>query len=1012
MKRNTFNKALRHLKSTELDEKIQRLNEAPTNNIGGVYSLNKGGFRLGNKDPERIFYPDVDGTWPDGIPGTEGEKTYTRPAGYWDSGPGSVPAVDWDEVIDFSHSGTSTDGFIDATTGTVLSNLPPDSSSFILGPLVDGYTYNHGYDDYTNIGYIQKDTRQFILLGRIQGYWRKGSAGNAGAGRNPARQWGGESDGFTSYNENFTLAMAQWFRDQYVNGTYTKNVSYFYSGGQPQSNNPDPNAPPGSKGGIVGGAGNGGGPDDGPFGSGGDPNIGRPQDPPRKGGPEDAGFPWELFNNLKDWLFGKGKKKKRTDDPFGGPYGPAFGDDETANANRDELIGELERNMDQYGDDPKVKKAVDDWNDALYKAGGGKAAEQQKGQTRDDVIRQGRENLGLPPTPPPTSGDSGRSGSFNYDEYVKSLPPGVRDDMLKGGKTSSPVGDLAIMAATAAATAAAASGTLGAAKAFTSLGTQGGKIGASLASTAASLGRVLSGDANSSSEYNLQLAGKLAGSIISGNPQEIKLSDQAKKDQINSVDPKALEKILQIGKPPTPDANNAVKPTPGMKSDKVLKGGWADQGGVEVNYDPETDSLTITSNKMLRTGEKGDEFGKGQYGHPFNPIEYEKQTKFGDIPDLSPEDIQRGIDRYGLEEPLKALFKQVQTIEAGYGPSQMKGLPPEQDILNQLTSPNQSPDNRLEIFKTIASGLINHAAQGTASNAVALRKAMIDAGIVPPSEVEKTGGGHGQVYSQTSYKGNEIPPELRKIINNKAGIKESYSLTESRKRILREIKQPYTLPEYPKQKLKKYKPNFAGKYSPQNTPDVTACKESDEGVRAKNAAGQMWRTKDKYWSRYQSTERMNVIYDQVGHGDQYWEMIINENQNKKKIRDRKVQEHLNILSHERAMLKENPNFKSPFRKNLKEQETIDAPNDPLFNRVSKKLKSVIDYPDKPSKAGYPNDPPPEMVNGWHPEYGNDRGYYNKLDPQSAAAMPPTGNPEIDAKVHKAKRLKEIIKKKA
>ena len=48
----------------------------------------------------------------------------------------------------------------------------------------------------------------------------------------------------------------------------------------------------------------------------------------------------------------------------------------------------------------------------------------------------------------------------------------------------------------------------------------------------------------------------------------------------------------------------------------------------------------------------------------------------------------------------------------------------------------------------------------------------------------------------------------------------------------------------------------------------------------------------------------------------------------------------------------------------------------------------------------------------HPEYGNKGNYYNKLDPQSAEAMPPTGNPEIDAKVQKAKRLKEIIKKKA
>ena len=52
-----------------------------------------------------------------------------------------------------------------------------------------------------------------------------------------------------------------------------------------------------------------------------------------------------------------------------------------------------------------------------------------------------------------------------------------------------------------------------------------------------------------------------------------------------------------------------------------------------------------------------------------------------------------------------------------------------------------------------------------------------------------------------------------------------------------------------------------------------------------------------------------------------------------------------------------------------------------------------------------------MVNGWHPNYGKDGGYYNKLDPQSAESMPSTGNPEIDAKVQKAKRIKKVLGKK-
>ena len=33
--------------------------------------------------------------------------------------------------------------------------------------------------------------------------------------------------------------------------------------------------------------------------------------------------------------------------------------------------------------------------------------------------------------------------------------------------------------------------------------------------------------------------------------------------------------------------------------------------------------------------------------------------------------------------------------------------------------------------------------------------------------------------------------------------------------------------------------------------------------------------------------------------------------------------------------------------------------------------------------------------------------FNRLDPISANSMPPTGNPEIDAKVERAKKLKKV-----
>ena len=624
MKRNKFSKALKHLKSTELDERIHCLDETISNKIGGVYALNQPGFRLGEKDPARVFYPDIDGNWPAGIPGTPGERTYTRPPGYWDSGPGSVPAVDWDETFtaDLSHSGTSTDGFIDASTGTVLVALPPGGSSFILGPLVDGYVYNHGYDDYTNIGYIQKDTRQFVLLGRVQGYWKSGISGLANF--NTARQWNGTSGQFTAINPSFTLEMAEWFRDEYNSNRFVRNVSYYYSGGYPQSGNPDPDAPSGSRGGSVPGVGNGG--DVGSSGAiphgrgnGSNVNIGTPQDPPNHGGPDP---------NLPPW---------------------------SANPNR----------------------------------------------------------------------------------------------------------------------------------------------------------------------KRYEIAGSLSG-------------------------------------PRLMDTSDPIRPSPSGP------------------YTPMKD-----------------------YGSPGKP-------------NLMPSGPSR--DPWGGRGPL--------------GP--MPG-----------------------------------ASRGSSSTSMV-------ASYKPQGQV----------------------------------------LTENRQKILREVKKPVVIPEQPKQKLQKYKPNFAGKYTPQNTPDVTACKQTDEGVKVQNAAGQTWRTKDRHWSRYQSTERMNVIYDGIGHGDQYWDTIVNENQNKKKQRDRKIQEYFNIVAHEKVMMIENPNYVSPFKQNIEEQETLNAPKDPLISRIKNKLVTQIDYPDKPSPMGYPDGPTPEQINGWHPEYGKRANYYNALDPQSAEAMPPTGNPEIDVKVQKARRIKKILGKKA
>ena len=300
---NRYSKALKHIRGKK------NLSEAPTNSLSGVYALNKPGTRLGPPPKDgKIFLPDIDGNYPPGIPGTPGEPFYKRGDGYWSG------EVDWDTITtpsfanaDAGSSGTDTTSLIDDATGVVLTGLPPNSRHFILGPLVDGYVYNHGSDAFTNIGYIQKDTRQFVLLARVNGQWVDNLSTFETYGWGIGRTWDGLEPSFYAYNPEFTYEMAKWYQKEVAEGRYVNNVAYFYSGGVGQpglgGNAPAP--------GMYGGTGVGAGGDGSEanstgsgfgYGSGGEPTIGTAENE-TPGGPEDAGFPWglgQLWDDLKD----------------------------------------------------------------------------------------------------------------------------------------------------------------------------------------------------------------------------------------------------------------------------------------------------------------------------------------------------------------------------------------------------------------------------------------------------------------------------------------------------------------------------------------------------------------------------------------------------------------------------------------------------------------------------------------------------------------------------------------
>jgi len=111
-----------------------------------------------------------------------------------------------------------------------------------------------------------------------------------------------------------------------------------------------------------------------------------------------------------------------------------------------------------------------------------------------------------------------------------------------------------------------------------------------------------------------------------------------------------------------------------------------------------------------------------------------------------------------------------------------------------------------------------------------------------------------------------------------------------------------------------------------------------------------------------------------------------------------------------------PSIKNLIKKADKKQPVMVAHHEPQGQVISEKklrspkevLKNKIPgyYDGKPAPLGFPDNPPPEMVNGMHPDLVDGKKVadrFNRLDPQSAQAMPLTGNPHIDKKVLKARK---------
>jgi len=156
---NKYRKALKHLKNKNIDERLELLEQIPTNNTTGLYT---------------------------DVPG----KEVTPPPV-----PGLPRAADLAEDGDGAegYTGNDTTGLF-LSDGTILIEEPIGDTSYVLGPMMSMW---YAWANYTQIGYVRQSDRKMVNLGRITG---------------EMSAWDGSS-GFTSYGQ-LTLEQAVWYKGQ------------------------------------------------------------------------------------------------------------------------------------------------------------------------------------------------------------------------------------------------------------------------------------------------------------------------------------------------------------------------------------------------------------------------------------------------------------------------------------------------------------------------------------------------------------------------------------------------------------------------------------------------------------------------------------------------------------------------------------------------------------------------------------------------------------------------------
>jgi hypothetical protein len=271
---------------------------------------------------------------------------------------------------------------------------------------------------------------------------------------------------------------------------------------------------------------------------------------------------------------------------------------------------------------------------------------------------------------------------------------------------------------------------------------------------------------SNAASYLAALASNLVGSILTGTASEIKITASGAEDLASKMDVNELEKVITFNQSTPLDAENTINPV--GKTDQVVGGLWGVHGGSTYNVNLETGKLEIVSNKTLRTT-SGGEYTSSTWTTDQGADESGKTDYFSDIPTPSPETVE-AITKNLLKNPVVDKFlgglSNVQDFVLGTGDTyDSLGFNNSWDYLK--SQPNYQ--NFVKQVSKVATNITAGTVQGTASNAYAVRQALVNLGL-PQSDVEKMGGAIGQVSSKAEIsldKLKEINPKAYEMIMSK-----------------------------------------------------------------------------------------------------------------------------------------------------------------------------------------------------------------------------------------------------